>query len=186
MTETAPLSDVDLERLRFPLGRFEFPETPLAAVNRESRIDAIAAAPAAIREAVSGLDDERLDTRYRPGGWTVRQLVHHLADSHLNSYVRFKLAMTENDPTIRPYDEGEWAECADARAADISVSLDLLDALHARWTGWLRTLSGDDWRRTIRHPEVGELNLDQLVSMYAWHGKHHAAHITGLREREGW
>ena len=186
MTDPASPSGIDLEGLRFPLGRFEFPATPLSPATRERRLDQLAAAPGAIREAVADLDRERLDTPYRPGGWTVRQVVHHLADSHLNSYVRFKLAVTEDDPTIRPYDEKAWCELEDARTTDISTSLDLLDALHARWTAWLRTLTEDDWRRTLQHPEVGELNLDQLVAMYAWHGKHHTAHITRLRERLGW
>jgi len=172
----------DLDRLRYPIGRFHPPAVPLSPETRQRLIDEIAAAPAALREAVEGLSEAELDTPYRPGGWTVRQVVHHVPDSHLNSYVRFKLATTEDHPTIRTYEEGAWAELADAREAPIGWSLDLLDALHARWTGWLRTLGTDDWTRTLEHPEIGTLTLDQLLALYAWHGRHHVAHITSLRE----
>jgi len=181
-----PITDAELERLRFPIGRFEIPETPLDPEERARMIDVVAAIPAAVRAAVAGLDEARLDTPYRPGGWTVRQVVHHLPDSHVNSYVRFKLAITEDDPTIRTYDEAAWGEQQDARTAPIEVSLALLDALHERWTAWLRTLSEDEWRRPLQHPEVGEMNLDQLLALYAWHGPHHVSHITGLRQRMGW
>jgi len=180
MTDASPNSP-DLDRLRYPVGRYEPPAVPLSAETRERLIDEIAAAPAELRAAVDGLSDAALDTPYRPGGWTVRQVVHHVPDSHLNSYVRFKLAMTERHPTIRTYDEAAWAEQADARRAAIGPSLDLLDALHARWTAWLRTLGPDDWTRTLEHPEMGTLSLDQLLALYAWHGRHHVAHITSLR-----
>lgn len=177
------MSDVspDLERVRYPLGRFDPPAVPLSPETRERLIDEIAAAPSALREAVEGLSDAELDTPYRPGGWTVRQVVHHVPDSHMNSYVRFKLTLTEDHPTIRTYDETAWGELADARTADIGPSLALLDALHERWTGWLRTLGPDDWARVLEHPEMGTLTLDQLLALYAWHGRHHVAHITGLR-----
>lgn len=181
-----PLSDDTLEALRFPTGRFQVPETPLESDVRIGMIDAIARTPAALAAAVEGLSDEQLDTPYRPGGWTVRQVVHHLPDSHVNSYCRFKLTMTEVHPTIRTYEEGRWGELEDARTAEVGDSLALLVALHRRWTDWLRTLEPSDWSRTLEHPEVGTMNLDQLLAMYAWHGPHHVAHITRLREREGW
>lgn len=183
---TPALDATELEKRRFPIGRFEPTEGPLSPEQRAAMIDRIAATPTRLRAAVEGLDDGQLDTRYRPQGWTVRQVIHHVADSHINSYQRFKLTITEDHPTIRIYDEGRWGEEADARTADIEVSLALLDALHARWTGWLRTLTAEQWTRTLDHPEMGTLVLDQLLRLYAWHGEHHAAHITGLREREGW
>lgn len=183
MTETSP---ADLEALRFPLGRFTFPDSPVPSDRRAQAIDAIAETPAAARAAVAGLSEQQLDTPYREDGWTVRQVVHHLVDSHVNSYCRFKLAVTEDHPTIRTYDEAAWGELEDARTADIEVSLAILDALHARWTAWLRTLSEDDWARTLYHPEVGELVIDQLLALYGWHGPHHVAHIAGLRDRMGW
>ncbi len=179
-------TETELERLRYPIGRFEAPQTPLPAEERRRMIDQIARTPADVRRAVEGLDETQLDTAYRPGGWTVRQVVHHLPDSHLNAYVRFKLAATEDHPTIRTYDEAAWGEQSDARTADIALSLAILDALHARWTGWLRSLSPAAWRRTLAHPEWGDFDLDQVLSMYAWHGPHHIAHITSLRDREGW
>ncbi len=183
---TPALDAAELETRRFPLGRFEPPMEALEPEQRAHMIDRIAAAPARLRAAVEGLDDAQLDTRYRPEGWTVRQVVHHVADSHINSYQRFKLTITEDHPTIRTYEEARWGEEADARAADIEVSLALLDALHERWTGWLRTLTADQWARTLDHPEFGTLVLDQLLALYSWHGAHHVAHITGLRERQGW
>lgn len=185
MTQTTPPPE-ELEALRFPVGRFEPPSSDHSMDVRHALIDRIAAAPAGLRAAVAGLSDDQLDTRYRPEGWTVRQVVHHVADSHINSYVRFKLTLTEDRPTIRTYHEAEWGELEDARTFDIGVSLDLLEALHARWTGWLETLTPEEWERRLDHPEWGEMTLDQLLSMYAWHGEHHAAHIARLREREGW
>ena len=176
----------DLESLRFPLGRFSFPESPVPAERRAELIDSIANTPAAVREAVLGLSDDQLDTPYREGGWSLRQVVHHLVDSHVNSYCRFKLTATENHPTIRTYDEAAWGELEDARTADVGVSLAILDALHARWTTWLRTLTDEDWRRTMYHPESGDLVIDQLLALYGWHGPHHVAHITDLRNRMGW
>jgi uncharacterized damage-inducible protein DinB len=178
-------SEDELEVLRFPIGRFS-PLRTLTAEGREGMWDEIAAAPAALRVAVDGLDEAQLDTVYRPGGWTVRQVAHHIPDSHLNSYMRFKLTVTEDVPTIRTYDEAAWGELVDARHAPVDVSLALLDALHARWVPWLRSLSHDDYRRRLDHPELGEMDLDVLLQLYAWHGAHHVAHITSLRNRMGW
>ncbi len=135
---------------------------------------------------MAGLSPEQLDTPYRPGGWTVRQVVHHVPDSHINSYIRFKLALTEPEPTIKPYDEALWAELADTPATPVEVSLTLLDSLHGRWVPLLRSLSGADFARQFRHPELGMVRLDGNLALYAWHGRHHVAHITSLRERMGW
>ena len=149
-------------------------------------IDEIAGCAPAMRAAVAGLDETQLNTPYREGGWTVRQVVHHVPDSHMNSYVRFKLALTEDKPTIRPYDEAAWAELPDSRSTPIATSLTLLETLHDRWVGLLRSMSDADFARRIIHPERGELTLDALVTMYAWHSRHHVAHITALRVRMGW
>ncbi len=147
----------------------------------------IAAAPGQVRAAVAGLDDAQLDTPYRPGGWTVRQVVHHLPDSHLNAYTRIRLALTEDTPTIKPYEEARWAELPDARLLPVEVSLALLEALHARWVPLLQGLGAADGARPLRHPEHGRfMNVDELLALYAWHGEHHVAHITGLRERMAW
>ena len=170
---------------RYPIGKFQAP----AAITREAIaewIGEIAATPAHFREAVRGLDDSQLDTPYRPGGWTVRQVIHHVPDSHINSYVRFRLALTEEQPTIKPYDEAKWAELPDARTGAVGPSLDLLDAVHLRWVALLRSLSAADLVRTYNHPESGIARLDATIGSYAWHGRHHAAHITGLRDRLGW
>ena len=169
---------------RYPIGPFT--HHPGSAADHAAWIDDIAALPARLREAVAGLDEAQLDTPYRPGGWTVRQVVHHLADSHINSYVRFRLALTESNPTIKPYEERVWAALPDARSADVAVSLTLLDALHARWVQLLRSLHEPDFAKTIHHPEAGTLDLDCLTAMYAWHSRHHVAHVTELRKREGW
>ena len=144
----------------------------------------MAALPARIHEAVAGLNDAQLDTPYRPGGWTVRQVVHHVADSHMNGYIRVKLALTEDVPTIKTYEEAAWAELADSRA-DVDVSLALLDALHTRWVLLLRSLSEADYERTFNHPEWGLMTLGTLLRLYEWHGRHHVAHITRMRERMG-
>ncbi|HMB90707.1 MAG TPA: putative metal-dependent hydrolase, partial [Rhodothermales bacterium] len=136
--------------------------------------------------AVQGLTDDQLDTPYRPDGWTVRQVVHHVPDSHLNSYVRFKWALTETEPLIKTYDQDGWSTLPDARTASIEMSLILLDAIHERWLALLQGLSEDDFARTFKHPEWGLVRLDQNLAIYAWHGKHHVAHIMGLRERKGW
>jgi hypothetical protein len=177
--------DTDLEQLRFPIGRFT-PQAQPSADELRAAIDAIAALPAAVRAAVDGLAAEQLAEPYRPGGWSLRQVVHHLPDSHMNAYIRFKLAMTETEPVIKPYDEAAWAELGDARAEDVTGSLQLLDALHGRWTHFLRTLAPADFQRVIVHPELGRITLAFTVQLYAWHGRHHLAHITALRQRRGW
>ncbi len=171
--------------LRFPIGKFTF-EGEITEEARRKLIEEIAAAPAQLRAAVAGLSEEQLDTPYRPGGWTIRQVVHHVPDSHLNSYVRFKLALTEDEPTIKPYDEKRWAELEDVRATPVEVSLTLLESLHRRWVLLLRSLGPADFARKFRHPELGVVTLERNVALYAWHGRHHVAHITSLRQRMGW
>ena len=171
--------------LRYPIGKAE--RTPsLSPAERRAAVDAIAAAPAMLRAAVSGLRDSQLDTPYRPGGWTVRQVVHHVADSHLNAYTRFRFALTEDNPTIKPYDEAKWAELTDARALPISVSLALLDALHERLVHLLRATPDADFARSLEHPDNGRMTLDSLVGTYSWHGRHHTAHVTALRDQMKW
>lgn len=172
--------------LRYPVGRFSFPDSTTAQ-QISGWIDDIARAPEALRAAVHGLDDTQIEAPYRPGGWTVRQVVHHLADSHLNAYTRFKLALTEERPTIKPYDEAAWANLEDTFTVPIAVSLDLLDALHIRWVALLRSLTADQMQREFVHPEhTRSMRLAGALAMYAWHGRHHVAHITALRERERW
>ena len=171
--------------LRYPIGEFKF-EAPLTDADRQACLAKIEETPARMRAAVAGLNEDQLNTPYRPGGWTVRQVVHHVPESHLNSYVRFKLAITEDEPTIKPYFEDRWAELDDARKAPIALSLDLLEALHGRWIWFLRSLKQDDFQRTFRHPELGIVSVDKNIALYAWHGQHHVAHITSLRERMGW
>lgn len=171
--------------LRYPIGEFKF-EGPLTNDQRRAFIDAIEETPARMRAAVAGLDEQQLDTPYRPEGWTIRQVVHHVPESHLNSYIRLKLAITEEEPTIKPYFEDRWAELDDARQAPIELSLNLLDALHGRWVWFLRSLKDADFQRTFRHPELGIVSIDKNIALYAWHGQHHVAHITSLRERMGW
>jgi hypothetical protein len=171
--------------LQYPIGRFAW-SGPNSEDDRKVYMDDIEQTPARMRAAVAGLSEAQLDTPYRPGGWTVRQVVHHVPDSHLNSYVRFRLALTEKEPTIKPYDESRWAELTDARTAPIEISLALLESLHARWTLLLRSLKPEDFAREFRHPELGTVNLDKNLALYAWHGRHHVAHINSLRERMGW
>jgi uncharacterized damage-inducible protein DinB len=171
--------------LRYPIGKPER-KPSLSADERRAAIDAIAAAPAMLRTAVQGLSDAQVDTPYRPGGWTVRQLVHHVADSHMNAYTRFRLALTEDTPTIKPYDEKAWAELPDMRALPVAVSLDLLDRLHERLVFMLRATPASAFARTLNHPENGPMTLDALLGVYAWHGRHHTAHVTSLRERMKW
>lgn len=150
-------------------------------------IDSIERAPSQIGAAIDGLSGEQLDTPYRPGGWTVRQVVHHVPDSHMNAFIRFKLALTEENPTIKPYDEAAWAQLADARETPIETSMTLLTSLHERWVGLLRSLTPTDFRRTLNHPDWdAPLSLDTMLALYAWHGRHHTAHITNLRQRMGW
>jgi hypothetical protein len=171
--------------LRHPIGRFSF-QPPGTAEQRSTWIAEIAEAPANLRAAVAGLNEEQLNTPYRDGGWTVRQVIHHVPDSHLNAYTRFKLALTENEPTIKGYDEAAWAELADVRAVPVEVSLVLLENLHKRWVALLRSMSDTDFLKQFRHPELGVVRLEKNLALYAWHGKHHAAHITSLRERKQW
>jgi len=166
---------------RFPTGKFVFDQAAAAERRRDS-IAAISSFPGELKTAMAGA---RLDQAYRDGGWTARQVVHHVADSHMNAFVRFRLGLTEDNPTIKPYDEKAWSELADMRLP-IDVSLRLLDALHERWAHLLRAQPGSAFERQIFHPENGPMTLDAMVSMYAWHGRHHTAHITGLRQRMGW
>lgn len=170
--------------LSYPIGPFKAPSM-LEPAARQLAIGAVKVAAAEYRAAVDGLAEAQLDTAYRPGGWTVRQLTHHVPDSHLNAYVRFKLALTERHPTIKPYDQDAWAGLPDS-TGPVGPSLDLLDALHFRWAAVLEGMSDADFERTLHHPEAGSLRLDQLLAMYAWHGKHHTSHVLGLRAREGW
>jgi hypothetical protein len=172
--------------LRYPVGKFVRPKS-LTTAERKSAIEAIAQTPSAMRAAVGGLTDAQLDTPYRPGGWTVRQVVHHVPDSHMNAYTRFKLGLTEDMPTIKPYDEAKWAELDDGKSKLVEHSLTLLDALHARWVFLLERMKPSDFERKVNHPEWDTpMSLDDLLAMYSWHGKHHVAHITSLRERSGW
>jgi hypothetical protein len=171
--------------LRYPIGQYQA-KSSLTPAEREEAISQISVTPKRLREAVSGLSEAQLNTPYRPGGWTPRQVVHHVPESHMNAYVRLKLALTENEPTIKPYDENLWSRLPDVNETPIEVSLCLLEALHRRWDILLRSLAPSDFQRRLRHPEVGPMTVDNLVHHYAWHGRHHVAHITGLRQREGW
>jgi hypothetical protein len=180
------LKGANMTDLRFPVGEFRLDDDNLTDEQRQQFIQEIAETPARLREAVAGLSDEQLDTPYRPDGWTVRQVVHHVPDSHLNNYIRVKFALTEDEPTIKPYDEAVWAEMADSVATPIEVSLTLLESLHARWIVLLNSLSPEDFKRVFHHPERGAVSLNMNVALYAWHGRHHVAHITRLRERMGW
>jgi hypothetical protein len=176
-----------MDDLRYPIGRFSV--TPADEISREqiqAAIEEVADLPEKLRAAVAGLTADQLGTPYREGGWTVRQTVHHIADSHMNSFIRFRLALTEDKPGVKPYNEKDWAELPDSRTADVELSLSLVSSLHARWVMLLRTMSAEDFRRVFVHPEHGERRLDWNLLLYGWHGRHHVAHITGLRERMGW
>jgi uncharacterized damage-inducible protein DinB len=170
---------------RFPIGKFHY-EGLLSNDQKKAFLDDVEQTPAKLRAAVAGLSEKQLDTPYRPEGWTVRQVVHHVPDSHLNSYVRFKLALTEDEPTIKTYAEDRWAELADTKATPIEVSLTMLDSLHDRWMRLLRSLTAEEWKRTFRHPDLGPMTLEKTLALYAWHGRHHVAHITELRKRMVW
>jgi len=170
---------------RYPIGKFSY-SGPLTDEQRQRCLEDIAEAPRRLRAALDGLSDHQLDTPYRDGGWTLRQVAHHVPDSHMNSYIRFKLALTEQEPTIKPYMENLWAELPESRHAPIEVSLVLLDSLHQRWMLVLRQLSAADWKKTFRHPELGPMTLEKNLALYSWHGRHHVAHITTLREAKGW
>lgn len=174
-----------MEDLRYPIGKFAPPENPSEA-DRKRWIEDIRVLPGLIRRATEGLSDEQLDTPYREGGWSVRQVVHHLADGHLHAYTRLRLALTEETPRIKPFDENLWAELPDARTGPVEDSLSLLDGLHGRWAGLLETMSERDWNRAFDHPESGHYPLDRLHAYFAWHGRHHVAHIVNLRKRNGW
>jgi uncharacterized damage-inducible protein DinB len=169
---------------RYPVGTYKY-ENPFTDTQRQQLIATIAELPVKIREAVAGLNDRQLDTPYRDGGWSVRQTVHHVADSHMNSFIRFRLAITEDNPTIKPYHEELWADIADAQEP-VEVSLTLLDSLHRRMDVMLRSFEPEYWRRTLVHPDNGQMTLDKLLGLYAWHSRHHVAHITELRKRMGW
>jgi DinB family protein len=171
--------------LSYPIGPCEYPSS-VPVETRGQHIADIEAAPARFREAVADLNNTQLDTPYRPGGWTVRQVVHHFADSHLNAYTRFRLALTEPEPTIKPYDEKKWAELRDARSMRVEPSLQLVESLHCRWVTLLRSMTDADFARTLNHPELGVLRLDTYLASYSWHCRHHAAHINNLRRRMGW
>src|SRR5215469_6965206 len=160
---------------RFPIGKFVRPTTATTE-QRRSSVAILAAVPENLRAAIYGLNEAQLDTPYREGGWTVRQLVHHVADSHMNAYVRVRLALTEDWPTIKPYEEKLWAELSDARTMPVDVSLDLLDSLHRRWVALVESLSDDQWARGYNHPESGRQTLDTVIAMYDWHSRHHVAH----------
>lgn len=172
--------------IQYPIGRFQPQPAPLSAAARAGHVGRIAALPERARTAVAGLDDAQLDTPYRDGGWSPRQITHHLADSHLNAFVRIKLALTEDHPTIKPYDQEGWARQADVTGVPVGASLDILGGLHDRWTRLLRSLSEADFARTVKHPEIGDIDIDFLLQMYAWHGDHHVTQIEQLRERRGW
>jgi len=179
------MSDVQTDP-RYPVGKFQPPAAPHTSDERRLLIDQIAATPSRMRAAVAGLSDAQLETPYREGGWTARQVAHHVPDSHMNAFIRVKLALTEDQPTIKPYDEAAWANLSDVRATPVETSLTLLEALHARWDAILRAMTDSDFARTLLHPEHGVVTLDWLIALYAWHGRHHVAHITSLRERNGW
>jgi hypothetical protein len=171
--------------LRYPIGPFTWTGSS-GPDQRSYYIEELRTTPDRLRRAVAGLTTAQIDTPYRPGGWTVRQVVHHVPESHLNSYIRFKLALTENEPTIKPYDEARWAELPDVRETPIETSLALLDALHQRWVILLRSLSAEEFQKQFVHPDIGVVSLDRNLALYAWHGAHHIAHITTLRDRMKW
>ncbi len=171
---------------RYPIGKFSYENKDTNKEKRNVFISEIETTPFNLRNAAAGLSDIQLDTPYREGGWTVRQVVHHLPDSHLNAYVRFKLALTENNPLVKTYDEKKWAELSDYSEAPIKDSLNLLDSLHRRWVILLKSMNDNDFKKTYLHPDIGEVNLDWVTAQYAWHGKHHVAQITFLRKKKGW
>jgi hypothetical protein len=171
--------------LRYPIGKFTY-DAPPTEDQRKRLIEDIAQTPAALRAAVKGLTEQHIETPYREGGWTVRQVVHHVPESHMNAYIRFKLALTEDEPTIKPYMEDRWAMLPDVQATPLEVSLTLLEVLHNRWVRVLRAIKPEEWKRTFRHPELGVVPLEKNLALYSWHGRHHVAHITELRKTMGW
>ena len=176
----------DNEDLRYPVGRLKVKPEALTEAERAEAIAAIEGCPAALRQALAGLTPEQLDTPYRPDGWTVRQVAHHVPDSHMNAYIRFKWALTEDEPAIKAYHEDRWAKLADSHDTPVDVSLSLLESLHRRWVDLLRSMRPEDFQRALIHPENGRRTLDQMLTTYAWHSAHHVAHVTRLRERMGW
>src|SRR6266849_10082314 len=170
---------------RYPIGKFQQP-LEVTSLLRQQAIDTVAETPTNLRAAASELSPTQLDTPYREGGWTVRQVVHHIADSHLNAYIRLRLALTETEPTIKAYQEADWAKLEDAQRAPAEISLKLLEPLHDRWVRLLRTVTPEQYARPLRHTESGLKNVDWLLFLYAWHGRHHTAHITELRKQKGW
>ena len=170
---------------RYPTGKFHFNPDVTPALRQRS-IGAIRDTPPALRAAVRGLTEAQLNTPYRDGGWTVRQVVHHVPESHMNAFVRFKLALTEDNPTIKPYDENAWVSLGDVARVPVETSVALLEALHERWVTLMEAMAPADFERPLMHPEVGAITLDRLLQLYAWHGPHHVAHVTALRAREGW
>ena len=171
--------------LRYPIGHFTPPAASLPGI-RAAHIETLRQLPDRLREVTAGLSDAQLDTPYRDGGWTVRQVIHHLADSHANAYIRVKLALTEDWPTVKPYNEAAWAELADSRNLPIAGSMAMIEALHGRWVVLLESLSEEDFHKGFEHPAMGRQNLAKVLALYDWHSRHHTAHITGLRQRQGW
>ncbi|MFC5269591.1 YfiT family bacillithiol transferase [Adhaeribacter terreus] len=184
MNTTENISSEELEKLRYPIGKYDRSQ-PLTENSLRQAIDSIAEMPGELRAAVVTLSDEQLDMPYRPGGWSLRQTIHHLADSHMNAYIRMKLALTEENPTIKPYEEARWAELPDAQG-DVEISLDLLDALHQRWVLLMDNLTLEQWKRTFNHPESGTTPLDMAAHLYAWHGKHHLTQVVNMRAKMEW
>jgi len=174
-----------MNNLQYPIGEFEM-KPVMAHEQRRTLIESIGQTPGRLRAAIANLSSKQLDEPYRPGGWTIRQVVHHLPDSHVNAYVRFKLGLTEDEPTIKPYDENRWAMLEDGRRGEPEMSLALLDAVHTRWVILLRSVLPEEFARKLNHPEIGTVSLDWLLQDYEWHGRHHIAHITSLRDRKGW
>jgi len=180
------MSEKELYALRFPVGEFS-PKDFYTSNEINDFINTIETLPGKLNKAVSGLTDVQIDTPYRPGGWSLRQVVHHLADSHINSYTRFKLALTEDTPAIRPYFEDRWAELPEARSASVELSLPLIDSLHKRWALMLKNITTEERKRRLYHPETKkEMTIEQLMHLYAWHSGHHLAHINNLIVKEGW
>lgn len=175
-----------MDDLRYPTGRFQPKGAALTPEERAACVARIAGLPGELRHALDGLEDGRLDTPYREGGWSPRQIAHHLADSHMNAFVRFKLGLTEEVPTIKTYEQEPWAVLGDVRGQPVDASVRLLEGLHLRWVALLRSLTPQDFGRRLRHPELGELDLDFLLQMYSWHGQHHVAQVTAMRARQGW
>ncbi|MEM8891128.1 MAG: YfiT family bacillithiol transferase [Bacteroidota bacterium] len=179
------MTDQELEKLRYPIGRFSSAKH-LSPEEREVKRSSIRLFPARLRAASESLNDEQLDTPYRPGGWTIRQVIHHVVDSHMNSYVRFRWTLTEDEPVIKAYDEKAWALLPDAKSAPVSFSLDLLHHLHIRWMLLLDAMGEEEYQKRLEHPVSGHLTLDEMLALYAWHCDHHLAHVTELKKREAW